>query len=246
MGGANVGKGCITDADCPGSTCKTFIQVCPVCNPGTNTCNGGPNDGLACTPQSINPNGDYPTSHECPPPPALAIGSLAIGFLLDTGTLTKTANDVPGQTNVFCGYCKNGGTNTFARKCGGVATGSNCVCSIGTACAPGCAPGPGSMTGACLPVTCNPANGNTDCAAATGFTQCGQRTSGAFTNIAAARTIVETGAPATGVTTGGPAVASTLVSIFCIPPSYNLLVDSAGDLPGPGAVALFGNAQLLP
>ena len=45
---------------------------------------------------------------------------------------------------------------------------------------------------------------------------------------------------------GGAPVASTLVSIFCIPPSYNLLVDSAGDLPGPGAVALFGNAQLLP
>ena len=251
VGGANIGKGCITDADCPGSTCKTFIQVCPVCNPGTNTCNGGPNNGLACTPQSLNPNGDYPTSHECPPPSSLAIGSLGIAFLLDTGTLTNTAIDVPGgpgvgQANVFCGYCKNGTTNQFARKCGGVSSGSDCTCTVGTACTPSCAPGPGTTTGACLPVTCNPANGNTDCTAAIGHQQCGQRTSGAFTNTAVARTIVETGASATGVTVGGAPVASTLVSIFCIPPSYNLLVDSAGDLPGPGAVALFGNAQLLP
>ena len=39
---------------------------------------------------------------------------------------------------------------------------------------------------------------------------------------------------------------STLVSIFCVPPTFTGAVDTAGDLPGPGAVALFGTAQLLP
>ena len=40
--------------------------------------------------------------------------------------------------------------------------------------------------------------------------------------------------------------ASILAGIFCIPPSYNSTVDAAGDLPGPGAIALTGEAQLLP
>jgi hypothetical protein len=42
---------------------------------------------------------------------------------------------------------------------------------------------------------------------------------------------------------GGPA-ANTLVSIFTILPTFNATVDAAGDLPGPGAVALPGVSQL--
>jgi len=38
---------------------------------------------------------------------------------------------------------------------------------------------------------------------------------------------------------------STLVSVFCIPPSYNGTVDAATDLPGAGAVALPCNAQVI-
>src|SRR5207244_12525515 len=60
-----------------------------------------------------------------------------------------------------------------------------------------------------------------------------------------AHTITETGAPA-GDMTDGLGHASTLVSIFCIQPTFNATVDGAGDLPGPGAVALPGTAQLLP
>jgi len=40
--------------------------------------------------------------------------------------------------------------------------------------------------------------------------------------------------------------AARLVSVFCIPPSYNATVDSVGDLPSPGAVALPGMAQIVP
>jgi hypothetical protein len=36
------------------------------------------------------------------------------------------------------------------------------------------------------------------------------------------------------------------VSVFCIPPTFDATVDNAGDLPGPGAVALEGEAQVLP
>ncbi len=39
---------------------------------------------------------------------------------------------------------------------------------------------------------------------------------------------------------------STLVSVFCVPPTFNALVDNSADLPGPGAVALPGQSQLLP
>ncbi|TMB10339.1 MAG: hypothetical protein E6J71_26895 [Deltaproteobacteria bacterium] len=235
VGGTNDGKGCIIDADCPGTgaMCRTFIQPCPICDPTGNKCNGGPNDGLTCTPVSSPVDGDFPTSHDCPPPTALGIGSLAIGFVLDTGTITSTAVDTPDQVNVFCGFCKNKAVNAFARKCDGSPTGANCT-------------GNGNCTAgqSCLPVLCNPANGNNDCATATGFTSCGQRTSGAFTSTAVARTIVETGSPAGPLTTGGPPTPQTLVSIFCVPPTFSTIVDSAADLPGPGAVALEGTTQL--
>jgi len=36
------------------------------------------------------------------------------------------------------------------------------------------------------------------------------------------------------------------VSVFCIPPAYDSTTDTNGGLPGPGAVALPGMAQLVP
>jgi len=238
VGGSNADFGCITDADCPGGgACKTFIQPCPICNATTNTCNGGANDGLACTPGDTAIDGDYPTSHDCPPPPASNIGALPISFVLDSGTVTKTAVDLPGQVNVFCGFCRNKTLNTFARRCNGLATGASCGCAPGLPCAtcPGSAP--------CLPVPCAL---DSDCTSVTGSTSCGQRTAGAFTANDVSRTIVETGMPAGALTTGGPAQPGTLVSIFCIPPSFTQTVDAAADLPGPGAVAIPGMAQALP
>jgi len=49
-----------------------------------------------------------------------------------------------------------------------------------------------------------------------------------------------------GDVSDGMGHASTLVSIFCIQPTFNATVDAAGDLPGPGAVSLPGTAQLVP
>jgi len=89
-----------------------------------------------------------------------------------------------------------------------------------------------------------PCTSNADCTGVTNFTSCGQRTSGAFTSNDVARTINGTGAAAGPLTVGGAAKPAKLVSIFCIPPTFNPLVDAAADLPGPGAVSLQGNETL--
>ena len=101
----------------------------------------------------------------------------------------------------------------------------------------------------------NPAVGcasDTECAGLTGCpgvsdpcTACKQRTGGAF-GSQAVRTITETGAPAGAIATGGAPASSTLVSVFCIPPTFNGTIDGVGDLPGPGAASLQGKTQLLP
>jgi len=75
-------------------------------------------------------------------------------------------------------------------------------------------------------------------------TACKQRTGGAF-GSQAVRTITENGAPAGPIATGGAPAAETLVSVFCIPPTFNGTIDGVGDLPGPGAASLQGQTQLL-
>jgi hypothetical protein len=108
--GAFVGRVCTVDGDCggaSGSACVTdpTIQPCPICNPSTLVCNGGPNDGMACTPGSLLVTGpQWPTSHDCPPPGAL-IGTLPIPYLLGTDASSKTSVDLPSQVRVFCGFC---------------------------------------------------------------------------------------------------------------------------------------------
>ena len=70
---------------------------------------------------------------------------------------------------------------------------------------------------------------------------CEQRNNGAFgPNGGSNETITVIGSAMSIL--GGPAPA-TLVSIFSIPPTFNATVDAAGDLPGPGAVAMPGTAQ---
>ena len=73
------------------------------------------------------------------------------------------------------------------------------------------------------------------------FETCEQRSNGAFGPFGGANaTITAVGSAASIL--AGPAPA-TLVSIFSIPPSFDQTVDAAGDLPGPGAIAIPGTAQ---
>jgi hypothetical protein len=76
------------------------------------------------------------------------------------------------------------------------------------------------------------------------FEACVQRNQGAFgPNGGAVQTITAIGNAASLL--GGPAP-GTLVGIFSIPPTFDATVDAAGDLPGPGAVAIPGTAQTCP
>jgi len=75
------------------------------------------------------------------------------------------------------------------------------------------------------------------------FESCVQRDPGAFSEAAATKIEVS------GATDGGclgdlGTHTGTLVSIFCIPPTFDQTVDQAGDMPGPGGVLLYGDAQL--
>jgi len=222
--GSNLNGPCNSDAGCPGAGAGSCA--------GSNVCHGGPNDGNGCTPAdsaTLGTTNSFPTSLDCPPPPANDIGGLPIAFDLTTGTTSKTAvnNPTSAQNNVFCGYCRDGFTGP---------TGTGCFAGDQAVTCP--APRPAA------PIACTPATQATDCPAE--YPDCVERSGGAFgPGGIGARTITENGAPA-GNLTDGAGHASTLGSIFCIQPTFTATVDVVGDLPGPGAVTLSGTAQLLP
>jgi hypothetical protein len=203
------------------------IQPCPLCSGGM--CMGGPNNGMACEEGTTAINSSYPTSHDCPPDASDSIGSLPVAFSLKSGTITWTAspatNDsgstASAQPRVFSGFCRDvalpGGTGSFDVDAAPDGQFQQCWengMALGTACSE-------SLNGA---------------------ESCEQRTQGAFgPNGGGNRTVVAIGS-ATSIL-AGPAP-GTLVSIFSIPPTFDATIDSAGDLPGPGAVALPGTAAL--
>jgi hypothetical protein len=139
---------------------------------------------------------------------------------LTTGASNKTAVASGTEQRVFCGFCRD-------------AANTGCFEGDPTAAADGC-PAP-----AC---TQRPCTSDADCAPP--YASCEQRNQGAF-HVGGATAISEMGTAA-GSLTDGAAHASTLVSVFCIPPTFNAAVDAAADLPGPGAVSLVGQAQVLP
>jgi hypothetical protein len=215
--------GDLLDGSAPDRPDIPGINPCPICDPGTLLCEGGPRHGLSCHPDTSVLNAAYPTSHDCPPPPgplgANYIGALPIPFNLTTGTQTSTANNtgLAGQ-EVFCGFCGSAFGPTFHNP--PVACANDAACTGVTGC-------PGT-------VACN---------------RCKQRDSGAF-NLGPApgteHVLSITGASAGACLADGAPHAATLASAFCIPPAYNATVDANGDLPGPGVVSLPGNSQLIP
>ena len=202
------------------------IQPCPRCLAGS--CVGGANDMGICVAGTTAINSGYPTSNDCPPDGSDSIGSLPVAFALSSGTVTWTGNvatndtnsTASSQTRVYAGYCRDvalpGGTGSFDAS--GTAGNQFKQCwengmAVGTA--------------------CSEANN--------GAESCEQRTTGAFgPNGGANRTIRAIGNAMSIL--GGPAPA-TLVSVFAIPPTFDATIDGAGDLPGPGAVAIPGTAR---
>jgi hypothetical protein len=241
-GGTSPGLRCTTlgaDPACTGGTCVNDpdIQPCPVCNPTTLVCNGGFNNGMACVPDGGGGTGlsQYPTSHDCPISTLVLVGNLPVPFLLTTGTSTKTAAPSGTKQRVFCGFCRDAdGTGGFGICTAGTNLGS--PCSINT---PDC--GTGGVCG-----DAKPCETGADCAADSASREsCEQRNDGAFgPGGGASLTITEIGTPS-GNVEDYAAHPGTAVSVFCIPPSFNPIIDPNADLPGPGAVSLPSTIQLV-
>jgi hypothetical protein len=219
------GEQCGSDAECgPGGLCPTGIQPCPVCRgvPGSEVCFGGPNNGMACVPETTTPGEGYPTSHDCPPNPANTIGSIPISFTLSTGTVERTAKAL-GTPRVFCGFCRDVGTEEDPGT----------LCFEGNTRSSQC-PQPVGVT--------HPCDSNDDCQEP--YEKCEQNQPGAFApGGGTAQTIRVFGTPA-GDVTDRLEHAATLASVFCIPPTFDPIIDSAANLPGPGAVSLPGSSQI--
>jgi hypothetical protein len=77
------------------------------------------------------------------------------------------------------------------------------------------------------------------------FDSCRQHQHGAFRS-ALATTITQSGIAPEACVADGLARGSTLVSVFCIPPTYVQVLDAFLDLPGPGTISLPGSAQFIP
>jgi hypothetical protein len=89
----------------------------------------------------------------------------------------------------------------------------------------------------------HPCDADADCTTGN-FTSCRQHSQGGLRNPFATM-ITETGVASGVCLLDELPHAATLVSVFCVPPSYNGIVDPSGELPGPGAVSLPGTAQLI-
>jgi hypothetical protein len=85
-----------------------------------------------------------------------------------------------------------------------------------------------------------PCEANAGCAQP--FEACEQRSQGAFRD-GVASALSAAGSPAGPLADFGPH-AATLVTVFCIPPVYNGIIDGQADLPGPGALTFSGTVQL--
>jgi hypothetical protein len=255
-GGANDGGFCPAVAgsspQCDGapSVADPDVQPCPICNAMTGYCNGGLN-GMATWDPMLPNNGQtlcvpdggvgialpqFPTSHTCTVSTLNLVGDLPVPFLLTTGTQSDTAqpNTSNIQQRVFCGYCRDvaapGGTGGFGLCSGGVNNGMVC-----------------SVSGDCPSGLCNatPCESDAECAGDPASREsCVQRNEGAFgPGGGGNKTITEIGTPA-GDITDFAGHDSTMVSVFCIPPSFNGIIDGAADIGGPGAVSLPGVIDL--
>jgi hypothetical protein len=114
VGGDNDTQPCTGDGDCPGGTCSGSaecfggVSTGGACTPQTSvvsTCAGGVSPGKPCTsdvdcPFSICTQ-VFPTTHDCMPAPGTSVGSIRIPFSLTAGT----ASDTSDASGTFCGYC---------------------------------------------------------------------------------------------------------------------------------------------
>jgi hypothetical protein len=232
-GGTNPGARCGAGGTVclGGGTCVAdpAVQPCPICNPSTLRCNGGFNGmgstgvtdtDAPCTPGATLVSGpQFPTSHDCTVSSLVFLGDIPIPFELSTGTTVRKTFSSDTQTRVFCGYCRDADST---------------LCFEGDP--DGSCPSPHGQLHPCF----------SDDECDQPYEACQQRSNGGFgPNGGSFTTATEIGTPAGSLEDFAPH-AGTLSGIFCIPPTYNSIVDASSDLPGPGAVALAGTLQLSP
>jgi hypothetical protein len=144
-----------------------------------------------------------------------------MSFAFTSGTIQHNAEDLgagPGGNRVFSGFCRD--SNIEGSGCFEGDTDAAC-------------PVAGDLNG----VPCD-----TDADCSTPYESCAQRTAGAFSRAAATQINVF---GASDVQCLGDAATHqmTLVSVFDIPPTFDPVIDSAYDLPGPGVAILQGTSQ---
>jgi hypothetical protein len=213
VGGTNADFPCDGNAECDSGNCTT-----------QTSCMGGPNDGLSCTPGSLDLGDSYRTSHDCPSDPGnditMLIGGVPLDLALTTGQVTTNGVDQPTQDRVFCGFCRD----VFGN-------GSLCFEGEGGGC-------PAAIPAGAGFVTCT---SDGDCSDADEYESCVQRNPGAFSEAQATQ-ISLTGKLAPP-SLGGD---SRLVTTLCIPPADSASVNAVADWPGPGALMLLGEVSLSP
>ena len=233
--GPNETHRCDTDADCGSGAPRCEFSFDPCME--DSDCIAIPYDHcIRCRPGCTS----YPTSHDCPPDPSQDITAnirgLPITLATTTGTQELNAVDLTTLTpplsygkRVFCGYCRD------VASAG--AGGSLCFEGSTKVGCPAAIPAADGNGVPCL--------SDADCAGddADEYESCVQRNPGAFFEAAATRISV-TGATEANICDGA-VHSQTQVSIFCIPPTFDSTVDAVFDLPGPGAVLLLGEAQVV-
>jgi len=254
---------------------------CPICVGGTlnvpdsGTCEGGPNNGLACMPQGTpydvhdccagggnnsRPCSDdsdcpgstcisgcsiYPTSHDCPPNPLGKLGGILFTLGLTADTSAKTA-DADGN---FCGWCRD--VDVEGTKCfeGDEDKGPP----------PGTKNCPDSTVIACRPTTYHGPGGGDPADIA----ECGdplpcrtdadcaapyetcEQRNPGAWRDATTRNITYTGTRPGDLSDHLPHP-GTVASAFCIPPTSNSAIDNQADLGGPGGLSLEVEMELYP
>jgi hypothetical protein len=217
IGGGNHTWDCTADSDCPGGTC-----------------------GSGCT--------QYPTSLQCPPHPLAALGpGLLLTLDLTTGVDEITADD----NGNFCGYCRDVEVESSLCFEGdpdeGPPEGKNsCPDSSVLECRPATyyatPPGerdPADMAGCGDALRCRT---DADCQAP--YETCQQRNPGAWRDATIRNARYE--GSAAGSLTDHLARPMDTMSFFCIPPNFDETIDNSSDAPGPGAIAIIGEARLSP
>ena len=245
---------CGDDSDCPPPRTCDIRPCMPQSTPYDvhNCCAGGANASRPCSDNSDCPSSTcisdcslYPTSHDCPPNPMTKVGGIILALDLTADTSSKTA-DANGD---FCGWCRDieaEGSFCFEGNPDEAPAGGaqGCPDSAVMACRPATYHGAGGGDPADIAECGDPLPCRTDADCTAPYETCTQRNPGAWRDETT-RNITYTGTRPGSLTDHLPHP-GTVVSAFCIPPTFDPANDGQADLGGPGGLSLRVETELSP